>query len=102
MITLRDLSGNESYTFLIPLYKNMPEEKCINPTNISKSEATGFMKVSANGGLNLREGAGSNYKSLGIIAKGSTVKRLETSGTWYKVLTQKGIGYMASEYLKEY
>lgn len=93
---------NESYTFLIPLYKNMPEEKCINPTNISKSEATEFMKVTANGGLNLREGAGSNYKSLGIIAKGSTVKRLETSGIWYKVLTQKGIGYMASEYLKEY
>ena len=93
---------DKSYTFLIPLYENMPKEKCINPTKINKSEATGFMKVTANSGLNLRKGAGSNYESLGIIAKGSTVKKIEISGMWCKVLTPKGIGYMTSEYLKEY
>ena len=51
--------------------------------------------------LNLRSGAGRNYKSLTVLAKGDTVKMIDSSGiNWVKVQYQGKIGYSAKQYLQ--
>ncbi len=51
--------------------------------------------------LNLRSGAGSNYKSLTVLAKGDTVKMIDSTGNyWVKVQYQDKIGYSAKQYLQ--
>lgn len=52
--------------------------------------------------LNLRSGAGQNYKSIIVVAKGDTVKLLDNSGDyWAKIQYQDKIGYSAKQYLQK-
>jgi len=52
--------------------------------------------------LNLRSGAGKNYKSITVLATGDTVKLLESSGDyWAKIQYQDKIGYSAKQYLQK-
>ena len=52
--------------------------------------------------LNLRSGAGQNYKTITVIAKGDTIKLLENSGDyWAKIQYQDKIGYSAKQYLQK-
>ncbi|MBN1968794.1 MAG: SH3 domain-containing protein [Candidatus Delongbacteria bacterium] len=52
--------------------------------------------------LNLRSGAGQNYKTITVIAKGDTIKLLENSGEyWAKIQYQDKIGYSAKQYLQK-
>lgn len=52
--------------------------------------------------LNLRSGAGKNYTSITILAKGDTVKLLDNSGAyWSKIQYQNKIGYSAKQYLQK-
>lgn len=52
--------------------------------------------------LNIRSGAGKNYKSIIVLAKGDTVKLLDNSGDyWAKIQYQDQVGYSAKQYLQK-
>ncbi len=52
--------------------------------------------------LNLRSGAGKNYKSLGTISKGDTVKLIDnTRKYWMKIQYHDKIGYSSKKFLEE-
>ncbi|MBI9068987.1 MAG: SH3 domain-containing protein [Salinivirgaceae bacterium] len=52
--------------------------------------------------LNLRSGAGKNYKSIKVLEKGDTVKLLESSSNyWVKIQYQNKIGYSAKQHLQK-
>ena len=51
--------------------------------------------------VNLRAGAGANYKVIGSIPKGSKFYFYSAkSGSWLKVQSFKGVGYISAEFLK--
>ncbi len=53
-------------------------------------------------GLNLRSGAGKNYKSIIVLTAGDTVKLLENSGDfWAKIQYKNKIGYSSKQYLQK-
>ncbi len=53
------------------------------------------------GSLNIRAGAGSAYKSIGVAEKGSTVTVIDTADGWSKILFNGSkVGYVSSAYLK--
>jgi len=49
--------------------------------------------------LNLRSGAGTGYRSLGVIPKGERVTVLATSGGWAKLTSSRGTGWSSASYL---
>lgn len=63
-----------------------------------------YVKVTATSGLNLRNGPGTDYDSLGILPLGSVLTLLDTSQKpWYKVKTSSGtVGYVHSDYVVSY
>lgn len=90
---------DSSYTFLIPLYKEMPKKACARPSEDTPLEEGELVTVNAIGGLALRDAP--NGKTLTYIADGTVISRLEKatkkvgSYYWDKVSTPKGTGYMA-------
>ena len=90
---------DSSYTFLIPLYTNMPSSSCVRPSTENVLEEGELVTVNAIGGLALRDAP--NGKTLTYIADGTVISRLEKAKTkvgsyyWDKVSTPKGTGYMA-------
>lgn len=50
--------------------------------------------------LNLRTGAGTGYRSIGVIPKGERVTVLQTSRGWAKVSSSRGTGWASESYLK--
>ena len=59
------------------------------------------MYISSNNGVNLREGAGTNYKVKKSIPPGSQVKVLSNDGEWAKVEHESETGYVSSQFLTE-
>ena len=57
---------------------------------------TGIVNADA---LNVREGAGTSYNSMGLIRRNDKVEILEDNGSWLKVSCSLGTGYVASEYI---
>ncbi len=56
--------------------------------------------ATSSSGLNVRSGPGTNYSKTASLAKGETVIRLSTSGSWSKVLYNgTKLGYVSSQYL---
>lgn len=49
--------------------------------------------------LNLRAGAGTDFKIITTLAKGTPVSILEDGGAWYKISVGRFIGYVSSKYL---
>jgi mannosyl-glycoprotein endo-beta-N-acetylglucosaminidase len=85
------------------------------PWNVMTVEAVSTVKLNkttyqTNANLNMRSGAGTNYKVIITIPKGKTVTATEKKGNWYKVsyqYTSKGksytkTGWVSGSYLKEY
>ena len=65
-------------------------------SNGSSSSSTKVMYVKANGGLNVRSGAGTGYKIVGGLANGSKVTVYEESNGWSRI----GSGqWVSSQYL---
>ena len=50
--------------------------------------------------VNVRSGAGTNYKVVTCVSKGKTVTTNGTSGNWTKVTANGKTGYISSKYLK--
>ena len=90
---------DSKFTFIIPLYKNMPTSKVPSP---SISTETGeIAHVNASGGLALR--ASPNGNTIAYVNEGAQVLILERAKEkingyyWDKVSTPNGTGYMARE-----
>lgn len=93
-----------AYTFIIPLYENMPEIACKRPsTDNTTILSTDIVKVNVNKSIKLRESA--NGKATGdFLEKDEIVTRLEKATTkvngtyWDKVMRANGVtGYVARE-----
>lgn len=52
--------------------------------------------------LNLRQGAGTTYKTLLTIPKGKVITATQRNGNWYKVTYGSKTGWVSGLYLKEY
>ena len=65
----------------------------------SSSTTTQSGTVKANGGLNVRSGAGTSYSSIGLLSNGAQVEIVETSGSWYKIKYGSGYGYVSKDYI---
>ena len=52
--------------------------------------------------LNVRSGRGTSYSRLGVLAKGSSVKIIDSVSGWYKIIYGSGFGYISASYIKDY
>src|SRR5262252_2985863 len=64
--------------------------------------ATGLQASVTTDGLNLRGGPGGDEPVVGNLAIGSMVDLLAPSsdGTWWRAVTDAGIGYLSADYLE--
>ncbi|MCM1132197.1 MAG: SH3 domain-containing protein [Ruminococcus flavefaciens] len=79
--------------------KNDTKENTEKDTDVSSVMDNQVMTVKANGGLNLRDGAGKEYKKITLIPDGSEVSVLEKQEDWTKVQYNDYIGWVSSDYL---
>ena len=90
---------DSSFTFIIPLYHNMPSEAVKSPT--ITTETGEIAHINANGGLALHSSP--NGPTIAYVNNGTQVLILERAFEklegyyWDKVSTPKGTGYMARE-----
>ncbi|MFB7138191.1 SH3 domain-containing protein [Gottfriedia sp. NPDC056225] len=59
-------------------------------------------KYQTTANLNLRQGAGTTYKTLLTIPKGKIITATQRNGNWYKVTYSSKTGWVSGTYLKEY
>ncbi|MEH7511726.1 SH3 domain-containing protein [Gottfriedia acidiceleris] len=59
-------------------------------------------KYQTTANLNLRQGAGTTYKSILTIPKGKVITATQRNGKWYKVTYSSKTGWVSGTYLKEY
>lgn len=59
------------------------------------------MFVNSGNGVNLREGPGTNYRTISNIPKGSEVDVVDTDGDWVKVAYERKTGFVSKQYLSE-
>ena len=102
--TLSSINATDNkYTFIIPVYENMPSNTASRPSTTSSSKAVeaDLVKINANPSIRIRskEGSGS---TIGSLYFGEIATRLEratkkVNGTyWDKVLKNDGtVGYVA-------
>lgn len=89
-----------SFTFVIPLYIDMPSSPAKSPS-INSSETGELAYINANGGLKLKDEPNGN--TIAIINEGTQVLITQRATSkvgeyyWDKVSTPKGTGYMARE-----
>jgi len=90
-----------NYTFIIPLYKNMPADKSAQPSNQIVYEQEGELATINASSLALRDGIGLGSNTMCYVASGTTVLITERAEQkidgyyWDKVITPLGTGYMA-------
>ena len=91
------------YTFIIPVYENMPSNTCSRPSTTSSPKAIkrDLVKINANPSIKMRN-APSGNTTKGYLYYGNIATRLEkatskVNGTyWDKVLSNDGVvGYVA-------
>ncbi len=95
---------NGKYTFIIPVYENMPTSVCTRPsTQTSGKVTTDIVKVNVNSSIKMRSEPNGS-KTVGYLYKDEIVTRLEKAknkvdGTyWDKVMKSSGtIGYVARQ-----
>lgn len=112
--TNEDLLDN-TLTFNIPVYDDMPSQAVQQETTLSKSEGD-FYWVDVNSSVNIRKSASTSSSSLGTARRGMIMAKKETSGSFYKVTYYKATsynkskkkwngtkvtGYISKEYLKK-
>ena len=105
--TLRGMYANtdkldSGFTFIIPVYENMSSSTYPIPKDNQESSEI-RMKVTANGGLNLRSSADTNSTVITSVAQGTIVVSLERgiNTDWHKVRLPDGtVGYMSGKYLQ--
>lgn len=93
-------SIDEAYTFVIPVFKNMPQD----PSSRPSQSGIDLVKVNVTGSLNLRDKPGKNANKTASVYKDEIITRLEKAtekidGTyWDYVMKANGTkGYAARE-----
>ena len=99
---------NNSMTFVIPVYNNMPETPVENPNILESDFTNDNTKVYADvqTTLNIREGPSSSYEVLTSVDRNVIMTRIakgkQSGELWDKVKLPNGIiGYAFQSYLKE-
>ena len=96
---------NNSMTFIIPVYNNMPETPVENPNILESDFVEDNSKVYADvqTTLNIREGPSSSYTSVDRNIQMTRIAKGKQKGElWDKVKLPNGIvGYVFQSYLKE-
>lgn len=99
---------NNSMTFIIPVYNNMPETPVENPNILESDFVDDNTKVYADvqTTLNIREGPSSSYEILTSVDRNIQMTRIakgkQKGELWDKVKLPNGIvGYVFQSYLKE-
>ncbi len=77
-------------------YQNTGSNQTNNTKKVTTSTYTRYIK--ANGGLNVRNGAGTKYKRIKTLANGTKVTISKTSGNW-SYITSPSKGWVCSTYL---
>ena len=105
--TLRSMYANtgkidSEFTFIIPVYERMGSTSAQPSYN---SETTPInVRVTANGGLNLRSDANTNSSTIRTIAQGEVVLSVQRgiNSNWQKIILNDGtLGYMSGNYLQQ-
>lgn len=93
-----------NYTFIIPVYKNMPSSACLRPSENNTIISTDLVKVNVNNSLYLRSEPKKASSTVGSIYKNEIVTRLskatsKVDGTyWDYVMKADGTkGYAARQ-----
>ena len=105
--TLRSMYANtgkidSNFTFIIPVYENAGTSTTI-PVNNSETSPIN-VRVTANGGLNLRSDASSSSSSIKLVPQGEVILSVQRgiNSNWQKVVLNDGtIGYMSGNYLQQ-
>ena len=99
---------NTQMSFVIPIYKNMPELPCTSPAISSSDFTSDNTKVYANveTSLNVRNGPGTSYEILTSVQEGTQMTRIakgkQSGELWDRVKLSNGIvGYVFQTYVKE-
>ena len=93
---------NSKFTFIIPVYENAGTI-AVQPSYNSETTPIN-VKVTANGGLNLRSAADTNSSVIKTIAQGEVILSVQRgiNSNWQKVVLNDGtIGYMSGTYLQQ-
>ena len=106
--TLRSMYANTSkldskFTFIIPVYEGMSSTLYEQPSYNSETTPIN-VRVTANGGLNLRSDANTNSSTIRTIAQGEVILSVQRgiNSNWQKVVLNDGtIGYMSGTYLQQ-
>lgn len=93
-----------NYTFIIPLYKNMPVTKAVRPSESNTPATTDLVKINVNKTLSLRSGASKSFSKVGTLYKDEIITRISKASTkvdgtyWDYVMKSDGTkGYAARE-----
>ena len=96
---------NSSVSFLIPVYENMPKEKCPEPG--TQGIVTQNVKIKGSN-VNIRETKNTNSTILATLNTGDTLLRIEVANVaeggyyWDKVVLADGRkGYVANTYIEK-
>ena len=99
---------NDSLSFIIPIYNNMPELPTKSPSISDSDFVTDNTKVYADVSttLNVRSGPGTSYEVITSVNKNEKMTRIEKGiqkgELWDRVKLENGIiGYVFQNYLKE-
>lgn len=101
------ITGN--HTFIIPVYNNMPSSACSRPDiGVTNSISYETGTITANGGVRVRAGEGTDREQIGTIAQGVTVKVVKRGTNivnghhWDLVISDNtGLyGYVARTYIQ--
>lgn len=104
----REIGFNSRYIrgFIHPVYDGEAKpKKTKTKKSTQKKKTSGFTvgekyTVTAESGLNIRKGAGTNMGIVGAAPKGTKVECLEVRNGWIKVNYKGVTGFMSGEYLK--
>ena len=107
-LTLRSMYVNtdkteSEFTFIIPVYENMSQTISERPQNSQESNIIN-VKITANGGLNLRTDASENSSVIKTIGTGEVVLSIQRgiNSNWQKIVLSDGtVGYMSGTYLQQ-
>ena len=106
--TLRSMYANtgkldSEFTFIIPVYEGLSSSLSAQPAYNSETTPIN-VRVTANGGLNLRNDADINSSTIRIVAQGEVVLSVQRgiNSNWQKIILNDGtIGYMSGNYLQQ-
>ena len=100
---------NSEFTFIIPVYENMPATASEKPSNSSSGTVTSnsgpmdVKVVNVSSTLNVREDASTSSNIITKLTDGTqllSIKRA-VNGNWHQVVTDDGIiGYVSGDYLE--